>query len=88
MRKLNWLAFGLSTVAFAVLLSVTSMAAAPSSVRFTWLGLNPLNSVKGVYTMFHKFLDTAPWLTWLLSVALLLTIWWRLYAMIKRYFRK
>ncbi len=88
MKKINLLALALSFAALAVLLGVTSMAAAPPSVRFTWLGMNPLNSVRGVYMMFHKFLDTAPWLTWILSVALILVIWWRMYVVVCRFFKK
>lgn len=88
MKRINWIALILSAIGLAVLLGVTSMAAAPASVRFTWLGMNPLNSVRGVYAMFDKFLHLAPWLTWLLSTALLLILWWRMYAMIRRFLQK
>ncbi|MDY4042790.1 MAG: hypothetical protein SOY65_03165 [Marinifilaceae bacterium] len=88
MKKIDKLIVFLSLISLTVIFSLMSLVAAPSPIRYTWKGINPLNGIEGVYSMFEKYLGLAPWLTGILSGILILLVWWRLYTMIKRFIRK
>lgn len=88
MKKIDKVILILSFIALTVIFSLASLVAAPSLIRYTWRGINPLNGVEGVYSMFEKYLGLAPWLTGILSAILILLVWWRLYILIERFLRK
>ena len=50
--------------------------------------MNPWNGVEGIAYTVKQFLHTSKSVTNLLSAALLLVIWWRLYALYNRGLRK
>lgn len=78
----------LATIAILLVFSVLSFIAAPPSIRFTWLGLNPWNSVQGVFALVHKYLNTPDFWTYLIGVLLILLVWWRMYAVVHRSIRR
>lgn len=52
--------------------------------RYTWVGLNPWNGVEGLAFTVRYFLHTSVAVTYIITVALLFLIWWRLYAIFHR----
>lgn len=87
-KRTDPLSLVLATIALLLVFSVLSFIAAPPSVRFTWLGLNPWNGVQGVFALVHKYLATADFWTYLIGGVLILIIWWRMYAVVHRAIRR
>lgn len=86
--KINKPALILSLLTLIIACSLLSMTSVGKDYRFTWVAMNPWNGVEGIaYTVKH-FLHTSKSVTNLLSAALLLVIWWRLYALYNRGLRK
>ena len=63
-----------------------SMSAVASNYRYTWVAMNPWNGVEGIAFTVGYFLHTGKTVSMLITIGLLLVIWWRLYALIHRTF--
>ncbi|MDL2283133.1 hypothetical protein LJB94_01285 [Odoribacter sp. OttesenSCG-928-G04] len=88
MKKINKIALILSFITLLVIFSGISMIALPKEYRYNWVSMNPWNGVEGVMLTVQRFLGTGEILTYILSFALIIFLWWRLYAVILRYFPK
>lgn len=78
-------------ISFILLLlacSGLSMSSVASQYRFTWVVMNPWNGVEGIAFTVGHFLHTSKTISMLITIGLLLVIWWRLYALIRRTFGK
>ncbi len=86
MKKINIPFLVISFIILVIACSALSMSAVASNYRFTWIALNPWNGVEGIAFTVGYFLHTGKAVSLLLSIGLLMVIWWRLYALIKRIF--
>lgn len=77
----------ISFLILALACSALSMSSVASNYRFTWVAINPWNGVEGIAFTIGYFLRTGRTVSLLISTGLLLVIWWRLYAVIRRTFR-
>ncbi|WP_251622030.1 hypothetical protein [Odoribacter lunatus] len=84
MKNLNKIALILSFIVVLIAFSVLSMSSLPAEYRYTWMGLNPLRGMEGLAFTVQYFLHTGAVLTWTITIALILLIWWRLYAIFNR----
>ena len=82
MKNKNILILIISFIILLVACSALSMSAVASNYRYTWVAMNPWN---GVFTVGY-FLHTGKTVSMLITIGLLLVIWWRLYALIHRTF--
>lgn len=78
----------ISFVILALGCSAISMSSVASNYRFTWVAMNPWNGVEGIAFTVGYFLHTSKLVSMLLSIGLLLVIWWRIYALIRRTFHR
>ena len=76
MKNKNILILIISFIILLVACSALSMSAVASNYRYTWVAMNPWNGVEGI----------AFTVSMLITIGLLLVIWWRLYALIHRTF--
>lgn len=76
----------LSFLILVLACSALSMSAVDSQYRFTWVAMNPWNGVEGIAFTVGYFLHTGKAVSLLLTAVLLLVIWWRIYALIRRTF--
>lgn len=88
MKKINKLALSLALLTLIAACSVLSMATVMEGYRFTWVAMNPWNGVEGIALTVSHFLHTSRIITILITSGLLAVIWWRLYAIYNRSFRK
>ena len=72
-------------ISFIILL-VACSALLASNYRYTWVAMNPWNGVEGIAFTVGYFLHTGKTVSMLITIGLLLVIWWRLYALIHRTF--
>lgn len=78
----------LSFLILVLACSAISMSAVDRAYRFTWTTLNPWNGVEGIAFTLGRFLHTGKTANCLLTSGLLLVVWWRLYALIRRTFNR
>ena len=83
MKNKNILILIISFIILLVACSALSMSAVASNYRYTWGAMNPWNSI--AFTVGY-FLHTGKTVSMLITIGLLLVIWWRLYALIHRTF--
>lgn len=88
MKKINLLFLLLSFIILIVACSALSMSSVASNYRFTWVAMNPWNGIEGIAFTIGYFLHTGETTSLLLSLGLLLIMWWRLYALLKRTFTR
>lgn len=88
MKKINLLFLVLSLIILIVACSALSMSSVASNYRFTWVAMNPWNGIEGIAFTIGYFLHTGKTVSLLLSLGLLLVMWWRLYALLKRTFAR
>ena len=74
----------LSLIILAIAFSIISIKASPAEIRYTWQGFNPWNTVQAVPLMFRRFLKMDAWITYSFSVLLIASLWWRIYALVKK----
>ncbi len=86
MKKINILFLIISFIILVIACSALSMSAVASNYRYTWIAMNPWNGVEGIAFTIGYFLHTGKTVSLLLSLGLLLIMWWRLYALLKRTF--
>ena len=86
MKKINILFLIISFIILVIACSALSMSAVASNYRYTWIAMNPWNGVEGIPFTIGYFLHTGKTVSLLLSLGLLLIMWWRLYALLKRTF--
>ncbi len=86
MKKINILLLIISFIILVIACSALSMSAVASNYRYTWIAMNPWNGVEGIAFTIGYFLHTGKTVSLLLSLGLLLIMWWRLYALLKRTF--
>lgn len=84
MKNINKTAFIVSLLVLIAAFSVLSMTSMPEEFRYTWVGLNPWNGVEGLAFTVRYFLHTSVAVPYIITVALLFLIWWRLYAIFHR----
>lgn len=66
--------------------SLLSMSAVATEYRYTWVAMNPWNGVEGIAFTVGYFLRAGKAISLTITAGLLLIIWWRLYALLKRIF--
>ena len=88
MKKINLLFLLLSFIILIVACSALSMSSVASNYRFTWVAMNPWNGIEGIAFTIGYFLHTGETTSLLLSLGLLLIMWWRLDALLKRTFTR
>lgn len=86
MKNINILILIISFIIVVIACSALSMSAVASNYRFTWVAMNPWNGVEGIAFTIGYFLHAGKTVSMLLSIGLLLIIWWRIYALIRRTF--
>lgn len=86
MKKINILFLIISFIILVIACSALSMSAVASNYRYTWIAMNPWNGIEGIAFTIGYFLHTGKTVSLLLSLGLLLIMWWRLYALLKRTF--
>lgn len=86
MKKINIIILAISFVILVLACSALSMSAVASNYRYTWVAMNPWNGVEGIAFTVGYFLHTGKAVSLLITVGLLLVIWWRLYALLHRTF--
>lgn len=86
MKNINILILVISFLILVLACSALSMSSVASNYRFTWVAMNPWNGVEGIAFTVGYFLHTTKAISMLISIGLLLVIWWRLYALIRRTF--
>ena len=86
MKKINILFLIISFIILVIACSALSMSAVASNYRYTWIAMNPWNGVEGIAFTIGYFLHTGKTVSLLLSLGLLLIMWWRLCALLKRTF--
>lgn len=86
MKKINIIILVISFVILVLACSALSMSAVASNYRYTWVAMNPWNGVEGIAFSVGYFLHTDKTVSLLISIGVLLIIWWRLYALIHRTF--
>ena len=86
MKNKNILILIISFIILLVACSALSMSAVASNYRYTWVAMNPWNGVEGIAFTVGYFLHTGKTVSMLITIGLLLVIWWRLYALIHRTF--
>lgn len=84
MKNIHKIALIVSFIALIALFSLLSMLNYTKEFRYTWQGMNPWNGVEGVVFTVNRFLHTGEVFSWLIGTVLILFIWWRLYALLKR----
>lgn len=88
MKKINKPALGISLLILILACSVLSMTSVGENQRFTWDGMNPWNGIEGIAFTVSYFLRTGQAVTILLTIGLMLIIWWRLYSLFSQWLRK
>lgn len=86
MKKINIIILVISFVILVLACSALSMSAVASNYRYTWVAMNPWNGVEGIAFSVGYFLHTDKTVSLLISIGVLLIIWWRLYALLHRTF--
>lgn len=86
MKKINIIILAISFVILVLACSALSMSAVASNYRYTWVAMNPWNGVEGIAFTVGYFLRTDKTVSLLITVGLLVVIWWRLYALLRRTF--
>ena len=86
MKNKNILILIIPFIILLVACSALSMSAVASNYRYTWVAMNPWNGVEGIAFTVGYFLHTGKTVSMLITIGLLLVIWWRLYALIHRTF--
>lgn len=88
MKNINKLILIISFLILVLACSALSMSSIASNYRYTWVAMNPWNGVEGIAFSVGYFLHTGKAVSLLITLGLLLIIWWRLYALIKRTFNR
>lgn len=88
MKNINKLILIISFLILVLACSALSMSSVASNYRYTWVAMNPWNGVEGIAFSVGYFLHTGKAISLLITLGLLLIIWWRLYALIKRTFNR
>ena len=86
MKNKNILILIISFIILLVACSALSMSAVASNYRYTWVAMNPWNGVEGIAFTVGYFLHTGKTVSMLITIGVLLEIWWRLFALIHRPF--
>lgn len=86
MKRINILFLFLSFLILVIACSLLSMSAVATEYRYTWVAMNPWNGVEGIAFTVGYFLRTSAFWSRFIAIALLLVIWWRLYAVLTRSF--
>ncbi len=84
MKNLNKTALIVSFLILLVAFSALGMTSVPQEYRYTLNGMNPWRGIEGLAFTVSYFLHTGTFLTYLCTLALVLLIWWRLYAIFNR----
>lgn len=86
MKKQKILILIISFLVLVLACSALSMSAVAREYRFTWVAMNPWNGVEGIALTIGHFFHTKPTTNLLITIGILLVIWWRIYALIYRTF--
>lgn len=86
MKNISKITLIISFLIVVLACSALSMSSVASNYRFTWVAMNPWNGVEGIAFTVGYFLHTDKTVSMLISIGVLLVIWWRLYALIRRTF--
>lgn len=78
----------ISFVILVLACSALSMSSVASNYRYTWVAINPWNGVEGIAFTVGYFLRASKEISMLITIGLLFIIWWRLYALIRRSWRR
>lgn len=84
MKNLNKVALILSFIVLLVAFSILAMTSVPAEFRYTLTGMNPWRGVEGLAFTINHFVHTGTTFTYVLTIALILLLWWRLYAIFNR----
>ena len=86
MRKINICFLIISFILLVIACSALSMSAVASNDRFTIAAMNPWEGVEGIAFTISYFLHTDRCISMLISIGLLLIMWWRIYLLLRRTF--
>lgn len=78
----------ISFILLLILCSALSMFSVTSAYRFTWVAMNPWNGVEGIVFTIRHFLHMEQTTSLFLAIGLLFIIWWRIYALIRRSWKR
>ena len=78
----------ISFILLLILCSALSMFSVTSPYRFTWVAMNPWNGVEGIAFTIRHFLHMEQTTSLFLAIGLLFIIWWRIYALIRRSWKR
>ncbi len=78
----------ISFILLLILCSALSMFSVTSTYRFTWVAMNPWNGVEGIAFTIRHFLHMEQTTSLFLAIGLLFIIWWRIYALIRRSWKR
>ncbi len=78
----------ISFLLLVLICSALSMSSVASNYRFTPAAMNPWNGVEGIAFTIGYFLHTDKSISMLIGIGLLFFMWWRIYLLLKRTFRR
>ncbi|WP_294142385.1 hypothetical protein [uncultured Sanguibacteroides sp.] len=88
MKNKNKITLLMALLILIIVFSIISVITTPASMRFSWNGINPWNTVKGVFYMFNRYIHVNAWVNYSLTVLLIAYLWWRIYALVGRFRRR
>ncbi|MCR9012194.1 hypothetical protein [Gabonibacter chumensis] len=88
MKNKNKITILIALLVLIITFSIISMITSPADIRFSWAGINPWNTVKGVFYMFNRYIRVNAWVNYSLTVLLIAYLWWRIYALVGRFRRR
>ena len=86
MKNINIPILIISFIILVIACSLLSMSSVASNYRYTWVAINPWNGVEGIAFTVGYFLHTSKPVSMFITAGLLVVIWWRLYALLRRTF--
>ncbi len=87
MKNINKAAFLISFVTLMIACSLLSMIAASQEYRFTPAVINPWSGIEGIAYTIKYHLYTGTLATWIITIGLLLMMWWRIYSLVCRFWK-
>ena len=88
MKKRDIIYLAISLLILIIACSVLSMTSVAEEYRYSWVAMNPWNGVEGIAFTIGYFLKTSNETSLYISLGLLAFMWWRLYLVLKRTFKR
>lgn len=81
-KKINKIELLFSFIILIIFCSAISICSAAENSRWTFESINPWNCVQGVSFTISYFLHTGAFISYSVTLLLILFIWWRLYVLL------